>query len=182
MFVPFINRVYDFLLKNLIFPVLYSKFVVEVIMSRKVFFYSMLMAALLVSGLGGCVAKKVVDTADDSKGNAGKLAEDAKNAPNWEGVYTGIVPASNTEGVELRITLNSNETFEAQYQFVGKPETRLISAGRFLWNDAGDVVKLDIEHIPPYYAVAENILTQLDTNGNIISGSLADKYVLKKVQ
>jgi uncharacterized lipoprotein NlpE involved in copper resistance len=139
-------------------------------MLKNVFFYSLLMAALLLSGLSGCATKKVVDAAHNSKISL-----------DWGGVYTGTVPAADTAGVEFRITLNYNETFEAQYQFVGRV-TRFISMGMFNWNDAGSVIELDIEHIPRYYAVGENILIQLDMNGNIVSGTLADKYVLKKVQ
>jgi uncharacterized lipoprotein NlpE involved in copper resistance len=158
-----------YLKKHLLFLVFYIKFGVEAIMPKNVFFYSLLMAALLLSGLSGCATKKVVDAAHNSK-----------NSLDWAGVYTGIIPAGDTAGVELRITLNYDETYEAEYQFAGKPETRLISAGMFNWNDEGNIIKLDIEHIPPYYAVAENKLIQLDMNGKIISGSLADKYILKK--
>jgi uncharacterized lipoprotein NlpE involved in copper resistance len=170
---------------NLVLPVLYSKFVSEAIMSRNVFFYSILIVVLLVSGLSGCGAKKTVDAARNSYGNADKLADAAhnsKNSLNWDGVYAGIVPAGDTAGVELRVTLNSNETFEAQYEFVGKHESKFVNVGMFSWNDAGNIIELDIEHFPRYYAVGENILIQLDMNGNLISGSLADEYVLRKVE
>jgi hypothetical protein len=33
---------------------------------------------------------------------------------------------------------------------------------------------------PPYYKLGENTLTHLDLDGNVITGDLADDYVLKK--
>jgi uncharacterized protein YuzE len=39
---------------------------------------------------------------------------------------------------------------------------------------------LDDGEIPPYYKVEENVLIQLDMDGEIITGDHANDYVLKK--
>jgi hypothetical protein len=35
------------------------------------------------------------------------------------------------------------------------------------------------DNFPKYYKIEENRLIQLDLNGNIITGELADNYILK---
>jgi hypothetical protein len=55
-------------------------------------------------------------------------------------------------------------------------------SGTFKWDNDGGVIILDTADFPPYYRVGENKLIQLDMQGKIITGSLAENYVLKKVQ
>jgi hypothetical protein len=44
----------------------------------------------------------------------------------------------------------------------------------------GDVVSLDLSGGPQHYQVGENILRQLDLDGKVITGNLAEMYVLRK--
>jgi len=49
------------------------------------------------------------------------------------------------------------------------------------WNDAGNTITLDgKEHAPNQYFLGENMLIQLDMEGNRIVGELGERYVLRK--
>ena len=53
--------------------------------------------------------------------------------------------------------------------------------GKYTWNAAGNTIILDgVKDAPNQYFVGENTLTQLDMEGNKITGDMADLYILKK--
>jgi uncharacterized lipoprotein NlpE involved in copper resistance len=100
--------------------------------------------------------------------------------PDWSGIYTGIIPAADGPGIDVQLTLNSNSTFALQYRYIDRGDSVYLVSGTFTLNETGYIVILDIVNTPPYYMVAENKLIQLDMQGNIITGSLADHYILDK--
>ncbi|MBW6536764.1 MAG: copper resistance protein NlpE [Mariniphaga sp.] len=79
--------------------------------------------------------------------------------------------------------LKPDETFVVQTVYLGKSDEVFTSSGHYHWNDDGRSIHLHgIENGPSYYFVGENQLIQLDMAGNRITGELAEKYVLKKVE
>lgn len=104
-------------------------------------------------------------------------------ALDFVGVYKGIVPCADCEGIETTIELKADETFEVKTVYLGKSDEVFSVSGHYHWNDDGRSIHLHgVENGPPYYFVGENQLIQLDREGNRITGELAEKYVLKKVQ
>jgi uncharacterized lipoprotein NlpE involved in copper resistance len=99
---------------------------------------------------------------------------------NWDGVYTGTIPAADAPGIKVQINLNLDETYEIRYEYIGKTG-EFIDKGTFKWDQTGSTITLNATDMPPYYKVGENILIQLDMQGNLITGSLADQYVLRKI-
>ena len=105
------------------------------------------------------------------------------NSSDWAGIYTGVIPSASGMGINVKFTLNADETYTAEYQYIGKSDEIFTSTGKFRWNTERDTIILDSEKgdgFPPYYKVGENTLTHLDLEGNVITGELADMYVLKK--
>jgi uncharacterized lipoprotein NlpE involved in copper resistance len=136
---------------------------------KKAFF--VLTAALVVFGLGACNRA--------SKDQAVDSAHNSRNSVNWDGVYTGTIPAADAEGINVQITLNTDETYEIRYEYIGKQNV-FTDTGTFKWDEDGDTITLNTKDMPPYYKVGENTLIQLDMEGKPITGSLADLYVLYK--
>jgi len=137
-------------------------------MTRNIIFCLALVGVIVMPGLNSCQTSKAVGTKQNSAGIS------------WEGVYTGTIPSASGMGIDVRITLNSDKTFELQYQYVGKEDAAYIHDGTFTLNEAGGLITLDTENYPRYYRLGENTLTHLDMEGNLITGYLADHYVLKK--
>jgi uncharacterized lipoprotein NlpE involved in copper resistance len=127
-------------------------------MNKKAFIF-ILMAVLTIFGLGSCLAKTSLD---------------------WAGVYTGTIPSAGGSGIDVRLKINKDETFELSYKYLDRPpENSFISTGSFKWDD-GNTITLDIKDTPSHYKVAKNKLIQLDMSGKPITGNLADNYVLTK--
>ena len=112
-------------------------------------------------------------------------SHNSKNSLDWEGLYIGVIPSASGMGINVNLTVNIDETYTIEYQYVGKSDEVFSHAGTFTWNPAGDTIILDsvnIDGFPPYYRVGENTLTHLDLDGNVITGDLADMYILHKQQ
>ena len=102
---------------------------------------------------------------------------------DWNGTYTGTLPCADCVGIETWLTLNLDKTFLIKTKYLGKNDSFQEKSGIFTWNKAGSIVILQgISNAPNQYSVGENILFQLDMSGKRITGNLADKYQLKKVQ
>jgi len=69
-----------------------------------------------------------------------------------------------------------------RYDYVDRPNGTYNWTGSFKWDKTGNIITLNSgdKELPSYYKVGENTLTQLDTRGKVITGDLADDYVLTK--
>jgi len=129
----------------------------------------LLVVALVISGLASCLSNRGLNGGHNSR-----------NSLNWEGVYTGTIPAASAPGIDVRLMLNRDETFVLRYEYVDRPNSQFIQTGSFKWDKKGAIITLKVKDTPPYYKVEENRLIQLDMKGKPITGNLADNYVLTK--
>jgi uncharacterized lipoprotein NlpE involved in copper resistance len=106
----------------------------------------------------------------------------AANSLDWPGVYYGFTPCDDCKGVKTSLALNSNNSYILMTQFVGKSEREFVEKGKFAWSDESNMIFLTPRNstITKKYFVGENMLVQLDENGNRISGKLADRYILRR--
>ncbi len=105
----------------------------------------------------------------------------AQNALDYLGVYKGVLPCADCEGIQTTITLNENFTYSIKTQYLGKGAKVFEQNGMYKWNDKVNMLVLgDSENVPRYYFVGENMLTQLDMSGKKNTGDLADNYQLNK--
>lgn len=121
------------------------------------------------------IATVVVDT----------MATDMHNSQNsldWPGIYKGVTPCADCEGIETEVVLNKEMTFVIKTKYLGKGDQKIFEEkGIFVWDKTGGIISLkDLKDKPNQYKVGENNLTQLDMEGELITGALADKYILKK--
>jgi len=108
-------------------------------------------------------------------------AHNSRNSLDWWGLYTGILPCADCEGIKVQLIINRDETYELSYTYIGKCETPFVFTGTFKWDDAGGRITMRNQNFPVRYKVGEGRLFQLDLDGNPVSGELADMYILTKV-
>ena len=103
---------------------------------------------------------------------------------DWPGTYTGIVPCADCEGIKTEVVLKDDNTFEINRVYLGKDDTIFQETGRFQWTQDGSTVVLTQRNneTSKLYKVGENHLKQLDLEGNVIKGELAEMYILKKIK
>jgi len=108
-------------------------------------------------------------------------AHTSQNALDYWGTYSGTLPCADCEGIQTELVLNEDMTFVRKQTYLGKPEPNAFKEeGSFQWNDAGSDIQLLGAQGASQYKVGENILWQLDLNGERITGELAEHYTLRK--
>ena len=109
--------------------------------------------------------------------------DNSQTSLDWPGVYRGILPCADCEGIETEITLNADLTYVISSIYLGKNNEAIKENGNFKWDEAGAKITLEnaTSKATNQYLVGENMLFKLDANGNRIEGDLKEKYQLKKV-
>jgi heat shock protein HslJ len=109
-------------------------------------------------------------------------SHNSQNSLDWAGTYKGITPCADCEGIETKVILNKDLTFVIQTKYLGKGDAKVFEEkGSFTWDKTGGIVLLQgLKGIPSQYKVGENRLIQLDMEGKVITGPLAEKQVLLK--
>lgn len=105
----------------------------------------------------------------------------SENALDWAGVYEGILPCADCEGIETTIILNQDKSFTITEEYLKEPNLVIESKGTFGWDKAGQMITLEAEDdLKRNYKVVENAIIHLDSNGREIQGKLAQFYRLTK--
>lgn len=126
-----------------------------------------LLFLLTVTALGGC--------AHTTDGHS------SRDALDWAGTYVGTLPCADCAGIHTTLTLTQDRTYALTTRYEGRENATFERQGSFSWSPDGSTVTLDnAEDGPAAYKVGENMLWHLDMDGGVISGELADNYVLRK--
>lgn len=143
-------------------------------------FLSGFVVFMLVS-CAGPSAEKHNSSIDDTTVVQGyvDLEHTSENSVDWVGIYDGTIPCADCEGIKTTIELRDDRTFDIQSEYLEK-EVKLVDKGEFIWYDNGSSIILKGEQTDLRLKVGENQLFQLDQEGNLITGDLAEKYIYKK--
>ena len=133
-------------------------------------------AALLV---GFCVST----AAEPMPSAAPSYPDSSRSALDWDGRYVGRLPCADCEAIETELTLSADGHYVLRTRYLGRSEDWHREAGRFVWDDRGQVVRLSRDGPDAKaFFVGENVLWQLDQSGQRIRGNLAERYQLHKIQ
>jgi len=105
----------------------------------------------------------------------------AKISLDWAGVYQGVLPCADCEGIDTSLTLNDDDTFKLQRIYKkGKSTTKpQATTGKFTWNPTKPLIYLPEEGQTLTFFVSEGYVIAYDMNGKPIENKL--NYTLKKV-
>src|SRR5262245_7269288 len=130
-----------------------------------------LMLTLLING---CKSSK-------PKNERVAAAHNSSNSLDWDGIYRGVLPCADCQGIQKTIYLNKDGSYKVKTKYLGKQDIALENSGKLTWNSQGNTISLnETGNQQVSYFVGENTLTQLDKSGNKITGELATKFVLTK--
>ena len=126
-------------------------------------------------------SEKIEQTVSENK-SAIPMGDNSMTSLDWNGTYSGIVPCADCEGIETTLTLNIDRTFTIITNYLGRNDAlEETFNGNFRWDETGSKVILEgVKFAPKQFKVGENRVWQLDKNGEIITGELADHYILTK--
>jgi len=105
----------------------------------------------------------------------------SRTSADWDGSYRGVLPCADCEGLETTVILGKDLNYTVTTKYLGKTDSVYERSGKFSWSERRNIIRLDgsTEQASTYF-VGENVLTQLDKDGNKITGELAEKYILRK--
>ncbi|SDW11394.1 copper resistance protein NlpE [Aequorivita viscosa] len=105
----------------------------------------------------------------------------SQNSLDWAGVYEGVTPCADCEGIKIVLELNNDNTYSLSMTYLGKPLVEpLKEQGEFTWDKSGSKVSLKTEDQPIWFKVGENQVWMLDGDKNIIKGDFEKLFILKK--
>lgn len=139
-----------------------------------------LIAGALALLLVGCTTQPPASGPAPAPETAVDSAHNSRNSLDWAGVYRGVLPCADCEGIETVLVLNADGSYVAQSRYLGKDGKVFASQGAFNWDASGGVITLGGSD-PAKYRVGENRLIRLAMDGSPITGALADKQVLEKM-
>jgi len=146
-------------------------------MKKTIFILSVI---LLTLGMNACKSNKTVKDSSIVV----QTVHNSKISLDWEGTYSGVIPCADCPGIETQISLFYNNTFRMTRKYIDRNDTGSDYTGEIQWDKNGGSITLkglDEKEFATRYKVAENALIQLDLEGNVITGDLASKYILTKV-
>lgn len=144
--------------------------------------------ACLLALAGACSPERNVSSDAPAIGESGPVAtqtlvdgHSSRDSLDWAGVYSGVTPCADCPGIRIMITLHGDGRFERSRFYLERSAAPQAEAGQFSWNASGSTIILqEPDGSGPQYKVGENVLIQLDRNGNRITGVLAGRYLLHK--
>lgn len=109
-------------------------------------------------------------------------AHSSRNSLDWSGTYSGVTPCADCPGIRTTVTLHVDGSFERTLVYLERSVAPHVDTGQFSWDAAGSAVTLQEPggDDGQQYKVGENTLSQLDRDGNPITGDLAGRYLLQK--
>lgn len=133
-----------------------------------------------------CHSKKSIqaeETQIETKAETKAIVKEhnSKNSLDWAGKYEGVIPCADCEGIKYIVELKKDGNFFIEQEYLGK-ETVYQDEGFYKWDSSNNILHLNSNVSPLILKVEENRLKVLDQEGKVITGSLKDKYILKKVK
>lgn len=135
----------------------------------------LVMIAVIVLAAGGCVTPTTQRDARHPD-----PAHNARNSLDWAGAYRGVLPCADCPGIETVVILAKDGSYSTHSKYLGRDGKVFSEQGSFAWNEEGNTVTLAGSQ-PARYFVGENRLTRVALDGSLITGVLAEHYVLAKL-
>jgi heat shock protein HslJ len=135
------------------------------------------------SGSGGADAHANANRNPGADADEGDAWDEEAARKAAAGVYRGILPYPNTDGVETIINIKKDGTYLFRSRAVGNPDDTFEMKGRYNLNRKG-IVTLDRtgeQSVSALYTAGRDIITQLDSAGQAIPGDSAGRFILKRI-
>jgi hypothetical protein len=126
---------------------------------------------------------KNIDTLGRLNPEADLTVEKYPSSKDESVVYFGTLPCGKCEGIEMWITLHSNQTYSLKTNYLGLNDALEEEfTGKFSYNKRDRIATLEglKNRYPQQYKIAGNKMMQLDFGGKPNQNPLADQYILLK--
>ena len=139
-----------------------------------------LAAAALLAACGGNTQKKAASGGAETVAEAPDM-HTAETSLDYQGTYAGTLPAADCPGIETRLTLKKDGTFDLHMKYIDR-DSEFDEKGAFTVKENLLTLTPSEGGQPQYYKVEENRLRRLDADKQPVTGPLDENYVLKKTE
>lgn len=109
----------------------------------------------------------------------------SENSLDWDGTYSGVLPCEDCDGIDARLILRKDHTYQLVVRYLGIPEKEsqdFISEGEFSWENDGANIILEGEKVDfQKFKVGERFLMPLDKIGNVLKAVPGNNFKLLKI-
>lgn len=98
---------------------------------------------------------------------------------NRDVVYLGVLPCADCEGIETKVTLHQGDRYTIHSVYLGTDQPAMVDEGTFTRHRQESRIVLDDGR---QFKQGDSTLLHLTMDGQVITSSLAEHYVLKKIQ
>lgn len=141
-----------------------------------------IIAILAFNSCGGNKAKEPVALMNTQIEQQIPVGDNSQTSLDWNGIYEGTLPCADCEGIYTIIELNLDKSFVMSNEYLGKKDnSKRETKGSFEWDNTGsNITLIDAGNVTKHFKVGENRLFALDQDGQMITGELANLYILIK--
>ena len=136
------------------------------------------LTALMV-GMVSCKSQQNVANTNETVSVA--VGDNSKNALDWEGLYSAILPCDDCGGVQISVDLSANGFYKMKEVYFGKDDANTDVSGKITWSREGNSITVGEGENVKKFLVGEGVLFMLDKDGNRMTGEQPDSYSLVKV-
>lgn len=148
---------------------------------KKVFFCRFVVGIFVCFMLAGCAQSTPSATSTTPKNFNISLGDNSRVSVDWSGVYEGITPCADCEGIKTRLVLAKEGFYKLSLHYLGKSSAPFTEQGPFTWDETGGKIALEgIQGGIIWYRIGENKIMLLDQEGNLVVSS-SGAYELNKV-
>lgn len=105
----------------------------------------------------------------------------AENALDYWGVYEGTLPAASCPGIKTVLTLNKDNTFDLHSEYIDEKDGVFDEKGTYTLQGNLLTARLKDGQVY-YYKVEEGRIRMLNADKEVITGQLAENYILKQTK
>ena len=138
-----------------------------------------LSSALALVACGGNAPKKTAAAETQATTAAAPDMHTAETSLDYQGTYTGTLPAADCPGIEVRLELKPDGTYTQHLKYIDR-DTEFDEKGTYTVKENLLTLTLSDGGQPEYYKVEENRVRRLDAEKQPVTGALAENYVLQK--
>jgi len=89
----------------------------------------------------------------------------SRNSLDWAGTYVGVLPCADCPGIENRLILASDGSYELHVRYLDREAEPRVTNGSFAWTYDGNHIQLDAAGDNAFFAVHEGSLLRRFADG-----------------
>ncbi|WP_392559685.1 copper resistance protein NlpE [Orbus mooreae] len=135
-----------------------------------------------VMAVAGCSTQNQQTVNSAAQPQAVVDSSTARNSLDWAGVYEGVLPCADCEGIKTTLILNSDNSFKLEQVYQKGKNTFMPQAteGQIEWNKSKPLIYLKEGDETRTFFIGEGYVTAYDMEGQPIQSSL--NYTLKQIK